>query len=445
MQCRRRVLMRSSLASILLAFLLASPGYAQRQTLVIVPTTTLRAQTANNTSAADGFRSQPNGNAASGSTSKEPIRSLLYPGASTKIYAHFMGWFGEAGHMDVGYRSDDSSQVSRQVEDMISRGIQGVMIDWRGSSSGDITNRTTRLLMQQAENHPGFTFEITVDPRALAGTKPGADATKDLIRELKYVARTYFPSPAYMRMGGRPVLSNFELDSKFRIDWSRVIHEVPGNPLFLFQHASGFDHPYSSGSYSWVGVNKAEGNDWGTKYLDDFYTKGRARRSYTIGSVKPGFNDRLASWSLDRVMNRNCGQTWLKNFAEIGKFYSASNQLDALQIVTWNDYEEGTEIESGIENCAIVSARVEGDDLRWSITGRETTNEDSISRYIVFISRDGENLMPLATVPAGVHALELGRYRLAAGKYFLLVKAVGVASVRNHMSNAAVYSVPHRD
>jgi hypothetical protein len=144
-------------------------------------------------------------------------------------------------------------------------------------------------------------------------------------------------------------------------------------------------------------------------------------------------------------MNRNCGQTWLKTFAEIQGLYSATNQLDALQIVTWNDYEEGTEIESGIENCAVVAAHLKGDDLQWSIAGRDTTKEDSISRYIVFISRDGENLMPLATVTGGVHTLDLGRYSLRAGKYVLFVKAVGVASVKNHMSNAATYVVSSRE
>jgi hypothetical protein len=229
------------------------------------------------------------------------------------------------------------------------------------------------------------------------------------------------------------------------MDWPRVIREVPGNPLYLFQHASGFDHPYSSGSYSWVAINKADPNDWGRKYLDDFYAKGRVIHSYTMGSVKPGFNDRLASWTQNRVMNRNCGQTWLKTFAEIGKFYSASNQLDGLQIVTWNDYEEGTEVESGIENCAVVTARVNDDDLQWGITGRETTRENSVAHYVVFISRDGENLMPLATVPAGIHTLDLSGYRLLPGKYFLFVKAVGVASVKNHMSNAVAYALSNRD
>ena len=145
------------------------------------------------------------------------------------------------------------------------------------------------------------------------------------------------------------------------------------------------------------------------------------------------------------MMNRNCGQTWLKTFAEIQNYYSASNQLDALQIVTWNDYEEGTEIESGIENCAVVSARVNGDDLQWSIGGRDTTKEDSISRYIVFISRDGENLMPLAAVASGVHTLDLGRYGLPLGKYLLFVKAMGVASIKNPISNAATYIVSKRE
>ncbi len=431
--------------AILVLSVLPARATEAQQRFAFRPTTTLRAETANNTSAADHFPSQPNGNAASGNISKEPIRSLLYPGTTTRIYAHFMGWFGEPGHMNVGYHSDDPAQVHRQIEDMISRGIEGVMIDWRGSSASDITNRTTHLAMKEAEQHPGFVFETTIDPKALDSIKPGGDATKALIHELKYVARTYFPSPAYMRVDGRPVVTNFELDRKYKIDWSRVSREVPGDPLYLFQHASGFDHPYSSGSYSWIAINKADPNDWGQKYLDDFYATGRKKHAYTIGSVKPGFNDRLASWSLDRVMNRNCGQTWLKTFAEIQHFYSASSQLDALQIVTWNDYEEGTEIESGIENCAVISAQLNGDDLQWSVTGRETTKEDSISHYIVFISRDGENLMPLASVAAGVHTLDLGRYRLPAGKYLLFVKAVGVASVKNHISTAAAYTVSNRE
>src|SRR5882757_8232080 len=78
--------------------------------------TTLEAETANNT-ANPKFPGQPNGNTPAGNVSKLPIASLLYPGATTKIYVRFMPWFGDQKHYPIGYRSDDSGQVRRQVDD----------------------------------------------------------------------------------------------------------------------------------------------------------------------------------------------------------------------------------------------------------------------------------------------------------------------------------------
>src|SRR3954471_17636380 len=91
--------------------------------VAVNPSTTLAAETANNTSAADSFQAQSNGNAGASNVSKMPIRSLLYPGATTKIYVHLMPWFGPSNHMNVGYESSSPAQVKRQVEDMLSRGI----------------------------------------------------------------------------------------------------------------------------------------------------------------------------------------------------------------------------------------------------------------------------------------------------------------------------------
>ena len=59
--------------------------------------------------------------------------------------------------------------------------------------------------------------------------------------------------------------------------------------------------------------------------------------------------------------------------------------------MTWNDYEEGTEIESGIDNCLTLSASVAANTLQWTIIG----NENTVDHYSVYISSDGENLMPL--------------------------------------------------
>src|SRR5579863_8518454 len=124
----------------------------------VVPTTTLAAQTSNNTSAANTFTSQTNNNRGAGNISKVDIHTLLYPGATTKIYAHMVLWFGESNHMNIGYSETNAAQVQSQIDDMVSRGIDGVIIDWYGP--GNSIDQATQLVMTAAESHPGFTFAI---------------------------------------------------------------------------------------------------------------------------------------------------------------------------------------------------------------------------------------------------------------------------------------------
>jgi len=404
-------------------------------TVKILPTTTLQVETSNNTSAADSFRTQTNGNVGSSNISKVDIRSLLYSGATTKVYVHFMPWFGSGHHMDVGYSSDDPAQVHRQVLDMISRGISGVMIDWYGP--GSFSDKVTKLVMTEAESQPGFSFAIVVDKGALKGLCSTCSAQDELAKQLQYAAATYFPSSAYMRINGRPVITNFDLDRHYSIDWNVLADVVPGNPAYVFQYSSGFSHPLSSGSYSWVGRQ----SDFGLAYLTSFYdTSFQYPSEQAIGSVYKGFNDTLASWTLNRVLGQQCGLTWLTGFGVIRKLFSSSRQLDAVQLVTWNDYEEGTELESGIDNCVSISASVSGSTLLWKTQGDEAT----LDHYEIFISTDGQNLMKLDEVGTGNFSLNLASYSLDPGRYVLYVKAVGKPSIVNHISGAANYQIMNR-
>src|SRR5258706_9885728 len=148
-----------------LVILLSVSTVSSAGTSYVVPTTTLAAQTTNNTSAANSFLSQSNGNRGAGNISKVDVHSLLYSGATTKVYAHLMVWFGGSNHMNVGYSSTDATQVHNQITDMISRGIDGVIIDWYGSNNNE--DEATKLVMAEAESHPGFTFAIMIDQGAI--------------------------------------------------------------------------------------------------------------------------------------------------------------------------------------------------------------------------------------------------------------------------------------
>src|SRR5216684_4203976 len=135
---------------------------------VISPTTTLAAESGNNTSAAATFTTQTNGNAGAGNVSKLPVSSLLYAGSNTRVYAHFMPWFGGANHMNVGYSSDDATQVRRQVDDMISRAIRGAIIDWYGPNFTR-ENNTSLMMKAEAELRAGaFEFAVMEDAGALS-------------------------------------------------------------------------------------------------------------------------------------------------------------------------------------------------------------------------------------------------------------------------------------
>lgn len=405
---------------------------ALAQQMVIAPTTTLWKETHNNTSAADSFAAQSNGNEGATNVSNVPTRKLLYAGSGTKIYAHLMTWFGKSNHMNVGYSSASGTQVWKQVSDMIRRGIDGAIVDWYGPNSYE--NQAIPTLKYQAETHPGFEFSIMEDAGSLQNC--GCDVTQRVVSDLTYVWDHYAQSNAYIHLNGRPVMFFFGQEA-YPIDWSYVRSHVPGNPVFVFRNAGAFTATQSNGGFSWAAPETvSSGDPMALGYLDYFYSSALDHPGqYPFASNYKGFNDTLSSWHHLPAISQQCGQTWLKTMQQIGKYYNATHEPAGIQIVTWNDYEEGTEIETGIDNCVGVSAKMNGGWLTWSISGAQNT----LDHFAIWISPDGSNLMHLADVPVGARSVDLGTFAIPAGTYKMFVQAVGQPSIRNHMSGAVTY------
>ena len=425
------------LIALVCSFLPAVPVFAGT---TITPTTTLAAETGNNTSTAATFQAQSNGNIGAGNVSKVSTGTMLYNGATTQIYAHFMPWFGGSNHMNVGYDSTNPAQVKAQVTDMISRGISGVVIDWYGPSTSR-ENKSSLAMEQEAQSRNGaFHFAIMEDAGSISGcaNTSGCDLTGALISDLQYIQQTYVTSPAYLTWNGNPVIFYFGVES-YNIDWTRVRANTASNLIFVFQNDNGFTASYSNAGFSWVQPSDVTSSDpMSLNYMNAFYGTAQKNSSrLPVGAAYKGFNDSLASWGTNRLMQQQCGQTWLSTFNDANTWWSTSDQLAMFQLVTWNDYEEATEIETGIDNCFSISSSVSGSGLSWSISG----NENTIDHYTVFISADGQNLMSLGDYPAGTRSLSLGSFGFNSGSYSVYVKAVGKPSIVNHLSAAATYSV----
>lgn len=405
--------------------------------------TTVAAETGNNTSAASTYAKTANDNAVPGNVSKIPTNKLLYSGSTTKVYAELQGWFGQPNHMDVGYKSNDPVQVHKQVADAASRGLNGFILDWYGPTVDPVTQQTALLLKAEAEATPGFEFAIMEDAGAIrsCANNAGCNVTQALINDLTYAYNTFETSPAYMRHQGRPVVFFFNVNMLPNINWPQVRASVPGNPLFVEEYQTGsnaFAASFLDGGYGWPIINTSNNNDWGQAYLNSFYSAGMASAGkYIVGASYKGFNDALAAWTMHRVMSQQCGATYLSTFNQANSMFNATRQLDAMQIDTWNDYEEGTEIETGIDTCLSVNAGVSGGVLNFAPSG--AGNESlTVDHYTVYASTDGQNLTKLADLPAGSRSLNLASYGIAPGT-IVYVKMQAKPGFLNRMSGAVKF------
>ena len=402
-------------------------------------TTTLAAETGNNTSAANSFPGWSNGDIAPTNISKISIKTLI-PWFDGKLLAHYMPWWGASGHKSNGQSSHDPPTAERIVEDMISRGFDGVMVSESNSSSWDQQGALT--LFAAVENHSGFYF--------IAGENKGAldsasNKTAKLIADMQFDDQHYFNSSNYLRWNGRPVVVFFDSAANISgVDWAaaKAGSVQYGNPIWIFRNSSGFGYTASDGAFSWIG--SSSGSDpYGLSYLKGFYSAAMSHASdMAIGSAWRGFNDSMASWGKGKVIPGHCGQTWLASIAlATTTFESSSYKIPFIKINTWNDYEEGTEVETGVDNCGSVTASLSGAALNFAPKFSADGTEKTVDHYTVFISTDGQKLAPLTDLPVGSRVLNLGSFNLASGTYYLYVKMIGRPMITNHISGKVTYVV----
>jgi Bacterial Ig domain len=432
-----------------------APAFAQLP-VNLTPTTTVAKETQNNTSASGAY-SNPSVGTVLGNVSKLPLRQLL-PGFHGKIYASVVLFWGSGKHIDVGYNAADPAQVDRQIRDIISRGMDGAILDWYGAGSWE--EQAAEVWRQEVQKYPGFEFAIQEDQNShtLKACSTSSCAQTALIKDLNFIATHYYTSNQYIRVNGRPLLPTFDVDwyypdfsatlkasNAIPINWKTVRASIAGNPLIVERTAFGLTEPaiMSDGAYNWIGINKLNPADEDLGYIVNFDNTALSTPArIAIGSVYKGFNDSAASWSQHRILDQHCGKLWLDTFTtNVNTLGSQIDHFDAFQVATWNDYEEATNLETGVANCLTVSAAVNATQLNWSISPNTTDSQATLSMFMVYVSTDGKNLAPLQTLSTSARSLDLTQFALPAGNYKLFVKARGQPSIHNHLSAAASFPV----
>jgi hypothetical protein len=445
-----------------------------------------------------GLRDSTSGlyDALPGNVSQVNIHTLIPGGKASKVLAHFQPWFcmtagstatgvgtSCGGHLQVGYNSNNSSAINAQVNDMRRRGFDGVVVDWYGPTLNNY-DQVSQIMKSNLASHCSgpqacpFYLTLMEDQGAFIWTKCPINGggvstaqqttciTNALDSDLDYMNSSYFGSNAYLKVdpsmkissAGRPVVLFFICEECFTNPapnwttiWNNVANHVQGYsggpPLFIFENGVGFTHDQTDGAFAWVNWSSSS-DTYGLAYLDSFYDSSvNFGALLTMGAAWKGFDDSNAPWvgSSPRIMPQQCGSTFLQSIQQLShnSDWSSTHPLPFLGLVTWNDYEEGTEIETGIDNCLSLSASVSGSTLSWALKfSASTGSESTVYSYLVYDSTSTTDLHQLATIKPGTHSLNLSNYSLASGTHVLYIKAIGRPSILNHMSNGVVYTVP---
>jgi hypothetical protein len=144
---------------------------------------------------------------------------------------------------------------------------------------------------------------------------------------------------------------------------------------------------------------------------------------------------------MNRVIAQQCGQVLLNTANEISKYFAGTNlQLPYVQVVTWNDYEEGTSVENGIDNCYTVNASLSGSQLSWSLSASDSYASMATVHHfnVYFVDAAGSLYIAASNLPVTTTAFDLSS-AVPTGTWTVYVEMVGQPLVINRMSDPLTY------
>lgn len=255
------------------------------------------------------------------------------------------------------YDSSDPAVLEYHVLLMKLGGVDGVMVDWYGSADyldyGANNQATSRLF--EFTRKAGLKFAICYEDQTIQHMVEGnylavSNAIPQAQKDMSYLQSRWFDDPSYLRLNDHPVLLNFGPQYlMLSSNWKSVlsVFAASNQPAFFNEDNR---LPVSLGAFDWPPMWLSQAPGTGgvlsdaalQSYLAEFDQKAAGWPAY-ISSAFPRFHDVYPS--LDGrnylgYLGDHHGDTFRETLAR-----SLTNSSSIVQIVTWNDFGEGSTVE----------------------------------------------------------------------------------------------------
>jgi glycoprotein endo-alpha-1,2-mannosidase len=245
------------------------------------------------------------------------------------------------------YDSRSPAVIRYHLETARAAGIEGVIVDWYGR--GEYTDKAMPALLDEAARlnmGVAICYEEKVN-FLWRSLKTRAQAVAAATADLKYILTRYSVHPAYIRRNGRPVIFNFDGSGDSPMgpglflpdEFARIFADLPAPVAYCREGLTATYHPVVAGAFRWWSSDAGAIREFGE----------RARRmvdahslDYFAGMISPGFDDTgVWGWGGGPRVTPRAGLSLLRHTFEL----SFTGDPELIQIVTWNDFNEGTVVE----------------------------------------------------------------------------------------------------
>ncbi|MEI6043602.1 MAG: hypothetical protein WCS37_04315 [Chloroflexota bacterium] len=236
------------------------------------------------------------------------------------------------------YQSSDLNFVRGQMDQARNAGIDAFAVSWNGST-GDWANRFNSMLNMASG---GFTIAVHYETTLVAN-----NSVENTITNLRFIRDNYSTNPKYLRYEGKPVIFFWRAEAVTSIsNWQNIRNQVDPNHEQIWSIDSidtnvlqVFDsmHLFSGGKWDNNPVAKYQ------QFRNDInkVQASTGRRKLWTAGVTPGYDDRKFR-SPGEFRDREGGSYYQRSWAA-----AIGSNADMVTISTWNEWYEGSSIESG--------------------------------------------------------------------------------------------------